>query len=200
MLNENIYFTLTFLIFAYLIGSIPFGVIISKLNSKIDIQKVGSGNIGATNVFRSVSKISGIITLLADVLKGYLPVLIACYLFSKPWVGLIGLFNFLGHLYPVYLKFRGGKGVAVALGIFLALAPLAIMIEIIIFIIVLLKWRYVSLGSITSALTFPIILGLLNYEAYYIMLSLVISILIIYKHKDNLKNLLISEENKFSLK
>ena len=113
---------------------------------------------------------------------------------------LIGLFNFLGHLYSVYLKFKGGKGIAVALGIFLAITPAAILIEIAIFIIILLKWRYVSLASITSALTFPIVLGLFQYTSYYIMLSLIVSILIIYKHKDNIRRLIKGEELRFSLK
>jgi glycerol-3-phosphate acyltransferase PlsY len=199
-MQNEIYFKLFFLVFAYLIGSIPFGVIVSKLISKVDIQKVGSGNIGATNVYRSVGKLAGIITLITDVLKGYIPVLITSFLFSKPLVVLIGLFIFLGHLYPVYLKFKGGKGIAVALGIFLGITPLAILIVIIVFIIVFLRWHYVSLASIISTLIFPIILGLLHYEFFYIMLSLVVSTLTIYKHKDNIKRLFKGEEYKFNLK
>lgn len=184
---------------AYLIGSIPVGLFLSKIHGK-DPRKTGSGNIGATNVMRTAGKTAGIITLIGDVAKGFLPVILASYYSSSYFlVALTGLSAFLGHLYPVYLRFRGGKGVATALGVYLAVSPMAILIDILIFIAVLFKWRYVSLGSLVGAFMMPVILFFLRAPNLYIALSILISIFILLKHKDNITRLARGEENKFKI-
>ncbi len=192
------------LIFSYLLGSIPNGIIISKIFFKIDPTKSGSGNIGATNVYRTAGKIPGIITLILDILKGYIPVFLAVkFNFDFQIVLFSGFLAFLGHLFPVYLKFKGGKGVATACGIFIYLTPLAILITAIIFIIVAYIWRYISLASMISSFLLPgiikilIILKVYNYPDSIVYFAGSIAILIIYKHKANIERLIKGKEFKF---
>ncbi|HOV91268.1 MAG TPA: glycerol-3-phosphate 1-O-acyltransferase PlsY [Syntrophorhabdaceae bacterium] len=186
-----------FVIVAYLIGSIPVGLLLSKIQGK-DPRNIGSGNIGATNVMRTAGKTAGIVTLLGDVAKGFLPVMIANYYSNSSFfVSLIGFSAFIGHLYPVYLRFKGGKGVATALGVYLAISPLAILIDILIFTSVLFKWRYVSLGSLVGTFMMPVILIILGKPYMYIILSILIGIFIFIKHRDNIRRLAKGEENKF---
>ncbi len=186
-----------FVIVAYLIGSIPVGLLLSKIQGK-DPRKIGSGNIGATNVMRTAGKTAGIVTLLGDVAKGFLPVMIANYYSNSSFfVSFIGFSAFIGHLYPVYLRFKGGKGVATALGVYLAISPLAILIDILIFTSVLFKWRYVSLGSLVGTFMMPVILIILGKPYMYIILSILIGIFIFIKHRDNIRRLAKGEENKF---
>jgi len=193
MFTSVLYITIS-----YLIGSIPIGVILSKLKGK-DPRKIGSGNIGATNVMRAAGKTIGIITLLGDITKGFVPTILAVY-YEEPkmLITAIGIASFLGHLYPVFLKFKGGKGVATALGVYLAISPLAILINAIIFILVLLKWRYVSLGSLAGTGIIPLTLYILKVPQAYIYLSFIIGVLIFIKHRDNIKRLLEGKENKIS--
>jgi len=193
MFTSVLYITIS-----YLIGSIPIGVILSKLKGK-DPRKIGSGNIGATNVMRAAGKTIGIITLLGDITKGFVPTILAVY-YEEPkmLITAIGIASFLGHLYPVFLKFKGGKGVATALGVYLAISPLAILINAIIFILVLLKWRYVSLGSLAGSGIMPLTLYILKVPQAYIYLSFIIGVLIFIKHRDNIKRLLEGKENKIS--
>ncbi|MCX5802225.1 MAG: glycerol-3-phosphate 1-O-acyltransferase PlsY [Proteobacteria bacterium] len=193
MFTSVLYITIS-----YLIGSIPIGVILSKLKGK-DPRKIGSGNIGATNVMRAAGKTIGIITLLGDITKGFVPTILAVY-YEEPkmLITAIGIASFLGHLYPVFLKFKGGKGVATALGVYLAISPLAILINAIIFILVLLKWRYVSLGSLAGTGIMPLTLYILKVPQAYIYLSFIIGVLIFIKHRDNIKRLLEGKENKIS--
>jgi glycerol-3-phosphate acyltransferase PlsY len=185
-----------YILIAYLVGSIPVGIILAKLKGT-DPRKVGSGNIGATNVMRAAGKKIGILTLIGDILKGLIPTLAATY-FGQPYllIAAVGLATFLGHLFPIYLKFTGGKGVATALGVYLALSPLTILINIIIFVLVLLKWRYVSLGSLIGTGLVPVALAVLKAPAEYVCLSVVIGILIFVKHKDNIKRLMAGTENR----
>lgn len=186
-----------FVIVAYLIGSIPVGLLLSKIQGK-DPRNIGSGNIGATNVMRTAGKTAGIVTLLGDVAKGFLPVMIANYYSNSSFfVSFIGFSAFIGHLYPVYLRFKGGKGVATALGVYLAISPLAILIDILIFTSVLFKWRYVSLGSLVGTFMMPVILIILGKPYMYIILSILIGIFIFIKHRDNIRRLAKGEENKF---
>ncbi len=199
--------SLLIILVAYLIGSIPNGVIIAKIFCKIDPTMYGSGNIGATNVYRTAGKIPGIITLILDILKGFLPVY-----FAKKWgldfqiVLFTGLAAFLGHLFPVFLKFKGGKGVATAIGIFLVLTPIAVLIAAIIFFIVAYIWRYVSLASMISSFLLPAIIKVLiifkfyNYPDSLVYFAGTISILIIYKHKANIQRLIEKKEFKFGQK
>lgn len=185
-----------YILLAYLVGSIPVGVLLSRMKGK-DPRKVGSGNIGATNVMRAAGKTMGIITLLGDTLKGFIPTMLAIYGNEpKVFVAAIGFAAFIGHLFPVYLWFRGGKGVATALGVYLAMSPLAILINFVVFLLILLKWRYVSLGSLVAAAAMPLLLYLLKAPPEYVYLSLVIAVLTFVKHKDNIKRLLTGTEHK----
>jgi acyl phosphate:glycerol-3-phosphate acyltransferase len=186
-----------YFVIAYLIGAIPIGVILSKIKG-IDPRKTGSGNIGATNVMRAAGKIFGLLTLIGDILKGLIPTLIAINSgLSSPVIAAIGLATFLGHLFPVYLKFKGGKGVATALGVYVAINPYAILISIIIFILVFAKWRYVSLGSLIGTGVMPLALIAFKSPMEYTYLSLAVGILIFIKHKDNIKRLVAGKENRF---
>ncbi len=166
-----------------------------------DPRKVGSGNIGATNVMRAAGKTTGALTLIGDALKGFLPVAVALLLGEpKSIVAAVGLSAFLGHLFPVFLKFRGGKGVATALGVYLGLDPLAVLIAVIIFVLIALKWRFVSLGSLVGAAIMPPLLYFLNAPGQYIYLVLIMGALIFIKHRDNIRRLISGTESKITRK
>ena len=181
---------------SYLLGSLPVGVLLARIKGR-DPRKTGSGNIGATNVMRTAGKTMGIITLLGDALKGFLPVWLAMWLhLPEVLVALVGFAAFLGHLFPLYLRFRGGKGIATALGVFLAFSYVAVLIELVIFAGLLWKWRYVSLGSLLCAALMPFLLLALGSPVPYVTLAAVIAVLAIAKHKENIKRLLAGTENK----
>jgi glycerol-3-phosphate acyltransferase PlsY len=185
---------------AYLLGSIPTGLLLARAFG-VDIRTAGSGNIGATNVYRTLGKRVGILTLVGDCLKGLLPVLAAHYLFgfSVEWLALTGLAAFLGHVYTLFLRFKGGKGVATALGVFLALSPLSVLAALAIFAFVLWKWRYVSLASITAAASIPLLITLLDRQRVIILMSIIISAIVIAKHRDNISRLRAGTENRFKV-
>jgi glycerol-3-phosphate acyltransferase PlsY len=191
------------LIGAYLLGSIPFGVIISRAVIRLDITKVGSGNIGATNVAREVGLKWGVITLVADALKGYIPVALAKYMFgsstetAEALAGIVGILALLGHQYPIYNRFKGGKGIATGLGILLALSPISCLFSGIIFVVVVILWGYVSLGSILAALTVPLWLYIAGHSTFLILLSLIMSVLITFRHRGNIQRLLRGNERKW---
>ncbi len=191
------------LIGAYFLGSIPFGVLISKKVARLDITKAGSGNIGATNVAREVGLKWGVITLLADVLKGFIPVVLARYLLgssiemNEALKGMIGLTALLGHQFPVYSHFRGGKGVATCLGVFLAISPISCLFSGVMFFILVALWRYISLGSILGALTMPIWLYLTGHSTFMILPSLVMSLLITFQHRGNIQRLIQGNERRW---
>jgi len=183
---------------SYLIGSIPFGLVLGKV-AGIDVRAAGSGNIGATNVARLVGKKLGVLTLVCDALKAILPMLAADWLLENGgqrelWVALCGGAAFLGHLYPLYLKFRGGKGVATALGIFLYLAPVAALLDLLVFVGVVYNWGHVSLGSLTAALLIPGLVWLLTGSVSKSVLAFGIGALIWVKHRDNIGRLMRHEE------
>jgi len=186
------------IIVSYLVGSIPVGIILAKMRGT-DPRKVGSGNIGATNVMRAAGKTIGIMTLAGDILKGFIPTAIMLH-YGQPAiiVATTGLATFIGHLFPVFLKFKGGKGVATAVGVYLAVSPLAILVNVVIFVFVLLKWRYVSLGSLVGTALMPAAFLILNQPREYIFLSIIVGIFIFLKHKDNIRRLLNGKENKIS--
>jgi glycerol-3-phosphate acyltransferase PlsY len=193
--------TFLLLIFAYLLGSIPTGVILARAFSNVDPRTQGSKNIGATNIYRTAGKKLGVITLLGDILKGLIPVVIARgALESHFWVGAVALAAFLGHLYPIFLKFKGGKGIATGLGAFLALAPLSAILSLLVFLAAVYKWRYISLGSLTATAAFPIFLALLNPHPIYIPFAVIIGVLIFYRHRENIERLLGGRESKFGTK
>jgi acyl phosphate:glycerol-3-phosphate acyltransferase len=188
------------ILLSYLIGSISTGVVLSKLFGQGNLQKEGSKNIGATNVSRLMGKKWGVLTLLGDMVKGMIPIWVGWWLiggeteFGLIIICLIALAAFLGHLFPVYLGFKGGKGVATALGIFALIAPKALLIAVPIFILVVFIWKYVSLGSLIAAASFPIILILFGYHIYLVLLSAIIASGVILKHKENIRRLIKGEE------
>ncbi len=184
------------IVLAYLLGSIPVGVVLSRLKGQ-DPRKGGSGNIGATNVMRTVGRGLGILTLAGDIAKGFLPAYLAFHYHQPPLiVAACGLAAFIGHLWPIYLGFRGGKGVATALGLFLALKPSAIPVLLVIFVLVLIKWRYVSLGSLVAAALTPVCLAFFGSPIEYTLASLIVAVLIVYKHRENIRRLVAGKEHK----
>ena len=200
---------IVFLILSYLIGSVPFSIIAGKLLKGIDVREYGSGNAGATNTFRVLGKKAGIPVLLLDVLKGYLAVNLVWYTSYVPsteiYINLqltFGIAAVLGHVFPIYVGFRGGKGVATLLGFMLAVFPEAALISIAVFILTLLFSKYVSLSSIFAGLFFP-------FGVYYLSENLVptmmifavfVPILLIATHQRNIERLVRGDENKVSLK
>jgi acyl phosphate:glycerol-3-phosphate acyltransferase len=189
------------IIASYLLGAIPTGVILAKAFAGRDIRQEGSGNIGATNVTRVLGKKVGALTLVGDLLKGFLPVWAGFVITGSLNVAcLMGLAAFLGHLFPVYLGFKGGKGVATALGVFLYLSPIVILIEVIIFAFAVGVWKYVSLGSIIAAVSMPLLLLMIAFPKPIVLLSIIFAILIIIKHRSNIQRLMSGTENKFGSK
>jgi len=183
----------------YLVGSIPTGVILARLFSATDIRREGSGNIGATNVYRVLGAKLGVITLVGDVVKGMVPVILTRFFMGdEVWIASVALATFLGHLYPLFLRFRGGKGVATALGVFMVIAPLVTAGAVIVFIVVVMRWKYVSLGSLAASASMPLFLGAGGYSMVYGGLSMMIGGLIFYRHGDNIKRLREGKEKKLS--
>ncbi len=189
------------LIFAYLLGSVPTGVILAKAFGGVDPRTQGSGNIGATNVLRTAGKKLGVLTLLGDTIKGFLPVILArSCMDAQIWVGAVALAAFIGHLYPIFLRFKGGKGIATGLGAFLALAPLPAILSCLVFAAVVYRWRYISLGSLAATAAFPIFLAWLNPHRIYLPFALVIGALIFYRHRENIERLRAGKESEFGKK
>ena len=186
------------LLCAYCIGSIPTGLLLAKAFGGVDIRTKGSGNIGATNVYRTLGRKIGLLTLVGDCLKGLLPVLAAKALqLPVAWIALIGIAAFLGHIFPIFLRFKGGKGVATALGVFLATSPLAVLGALVVFIVVLVSRKYVSLASISAAAVMPVLTTLIYRDATIVAMSLVISVIVILKHHENIARLRNGTESKF---
>ncbi len=189
-------------VIAYFLGSIPWGYILVKLFVRKDVREIGSGNIGATNVTRTGSKFLGVLTLILDGLKGYVSIYIADYLSKGDYriVLLAGILAIFGHCYTIFLKFKGGKGVATSAGVFLALKPICVLYSLIFFLVVVAIKRYVSLGSILGALSFPLFLYLTGErDPYLIVGSLLVALIIVYRHKENIDRLLKGQENKIKL-
>jgi acyl phosphate:glycerol-3-phosphate acyltransferase len=201
---------------SYLIGSIPFSYLVVRLFAGTDIRKQGSGNVGATNVARTAGKFPGILALLLDGVKGYAAVALARWLVAQPqwpfvpsadgsplsshelWIALAGLIAVLGHMFPVWLRFHGGKGVATALGVFLALDPVVVLAALLVFLIVAMLSRYVSLASIVSAASIPIFFRFLAVNAPFwrIVISVLISLAVIMKHHSNIARMARGRERK----
>lgn len=204
---------------AYLLGSIPFGYLIVRAKAGDDIRQTGSGGTGATNVSRRAGKTAGVLTLLLDALKGAAAVVTAMWILSSAeagqggatlqvsaawWVAGAALAVMIGHIFPVWLKFRGGKGVATGVGVFLVLMPEVVGIAALIFVGIVLLSRYVSLGSIVAALSIPV-LALLGHKyvsphanfAPLITVAVVGSLLIVFAHRENVGRLVRGRESKF---
>ena len=209
---------------AYLLGSIPFGFLVAKAKG-IDIRSVGSGNIGATNAMRVLGKPAGIAVLLLDAAKGF----IACFLgvlfyahYSNQFNGvhstsesiplpsregaeyfatIAGICAVLGHNYTCWLKFKGGKGIATTAGVFLALAPWALLVALVVFILALLVTRYVSVSSITAAVALPITVWVMTPHNFFLgSVTTALGVLAIYKHKSNIQRLMAGTENRLGKK
>jgi glycerol-3-phosphate acyltransferase PlsY len=184
-------------IFAYLLGSIPTGLVLAKALAGIDPRQGGSRNIGATNVLRTAGKTLGVVTLIGDVLKGVIPVCLALFLQrGEWWVAAAGLAAFLGHCFPIYIGFRGGKGVATSLGVYLPLTPLALLVNVFVFASALGVTRMVSVGSITAAIVMPLLILLGRYPLAYLIMSICVGAIVIFRHKENIKRIIAGKENK----
>jgi acyl phosphate:glycerol-3-phosphate acyltransferase len=193
-------------IIAYFAGSIPTSYIVGKSLHGIDLRTKGSGNLGATNAFRVLGWKSGLFVLICDILKGLLPVLVIPGIVVSVTKGdfnihnfelIIGLATILGHIFTVFMKFKGGKGVAASVGVFLALAPISSLITLIICITIILVSRYVSLGSVTGAFLLPILI-LIFYPGRIplIIFSVLVGGIVIIKHRSNIRRLINGKENK----
>ncbi|WP_299238838.1 glycerol-3-phosphate 1-O-acyltransferase PlsY [Sulfurihydrogenibium sp.] len=187
---------IVYLIITYLLGSIPFGLIVSKLFGK-DIRKEGSGNIGATNVTRVLGKKAGFLVLILDMLKGFLPVYIAKYIFDAKLVSLLAIASVIGHCFSIYLKFKGGKGVATAFGVLIALSYKTALIVSMFWLGAFLVSGYVSLASMLSASVSWVVINFIENNIYYTYAAFIIGLIIIIKHKDNLDRLLKGTEYRF---
>jgi glycerol-3-phosphate acyltransferase PlsY len=206
---------ITVAVAAYLLGSIPFGYLLVRVFRGEDVRLSGSGNIGATNVARSGAKGLGIATLVLDALKGLAAVFLGLILAKQQFPGIqfcgnpfielsmrlmsvAALFAVLGHVFPVWLKFKGGKGVATALGVFVLLFPKAILVSLAIFVLVVVVTRYVSLGSILGAIAFPIAAYFFEYtQKIPLVLTSAIPLIIVIKHHHNIRRLLQGTESRF---
>jgi len=188
-------------IVAYLVGAVPFGVIVSRVfDRKVDLRKVGSGNIGATNVARALGKWAGILTLLLDAGKAVFALLLvrlAMGAFAFEWLALAGAAVFLGHVFPVYLRFKGGKGVATALGVVAVLNPAVAPALLGLFGVVFLFTRYVSLGSLCAAVGLPVVMQLFGSPRPFVWLAVFIAVVVFIAHRRNIRRLLAGEEPRF---
>jgi acyl phosphate:glycerol-3-phosphate acyltransferase len=183
----------------YLIGSIPCGLIVTRLAGYEDIRKKGSGNIGATNVYRTASKKLGIATLALDALKGGGPLYLTMHYlpFSEIHYAVIITALFLGHCYSIFLGFKGGKGVATALGLYLVLAPLAVIEALILFIFIVWKSRYISMGSVSAASIIPFLIYYQLHSWPYFTASAFISLIVVIRHHENIERIVHGTESKF---
>lgn len=189
---------------AYLIGSVPTGFLMTKIFLGSDIRDSGSKNVGATNVYRVAGKLPGLLTLIIDITKGIIVVTLVVefsytylpnvdYIFYKTLLGLIAI---LGHIYSVFLKFKGGKGVATTIGVTAIIAPLVLLTSLAVWLIVFIPTSYVSLGSLAFGISLPISALLFGQPFYVVMFCVILCAINTYKHKDNIKRLLNKEENK----
>lgn len=198
-------------IIAYLIGSVNFSIIISKKMAGFDLREKGSGNAGSTNVLRTVGKKAAIITLICDILKGVIAILIA-KLISNIWkdldgallVQLAGIFVVIGHTFPIFFKFKGGKGVATSLGVLLTTNWQIGLICLVFAIVLIALTQMVSVGSIAAAILYPV-LTIFIHQNYivtgsYIVSSIIIAVLVVFNHRENVKRILSGTENKISFK
>ena len=210
---------LSILVASYLLGSIPFSFLVVRLLAGADIRQHGSRNVGATNVARTFGKTPGLIALLLDMAKGYAAVALARWATASPrwpllpradaspiysaafWIALCGLVAVLAHMFPVWLRFHGGKGVATGTGAFLAIDPVALAAGLIVFLIVLIATRIVSLASMVSSASIPIFLRFLTHQPFWtIVISIVISTIIILKHHSNIARLAQGQERRMGEK
>ncbi|HTX69909.1 MAG TPA: glycerol-3-phosphate 1-O-acyltransferase PlsY [Thermoleophilia bacterium] len=187
------------LVLAYLIGSIPFGVVIGKLFYGVDVRQHGSGNVGTTNVFRVLGKRAGVAVLILDMLKGYIPGVIAAWLFH-PWFAIfIAAAPVVGHMYSVFLRFKGGKGIATGAAAVAALVPLVFLIVVSVWVILVLTTRYVSVASLAATTLVPVLTIAFGEPLPYQIAGVLVAVVIWWAHRGNLKRLRAGEENRVRL-
>ena len=185
---------------AYLLGSVSFGLLLAHFCRGADLRRSGSGSIGATNVARTLGKGAGLLTLLGDSAKGLVAVLLAQTWGSSLLITAIAaLAAVLGHMFPLYHGFRGGKGVATALGVLLFTLPLPLLGGLVVWIAVVAIWHYVSAGSMLAAIAVPVLAALLPYPLPLVLAAIIIAMLVLYKHRSNLQRLLQGSEAKLFL-
>ena len=189
-------------VIAYFLGAIPFGFLIVKVRGR-DIRETGSGNIGAANVARNAGAVAGVLTLILDAGKGYLAVWIAARWThsNERWMMAAALAAVIGHMFPIWLRFKGGKGVATGLGVFLPIAATAVLAAVVLWIVVVAFWRYSSLGSILAAVALPIFVHLLYAPMHapppeVTVGTILISILVLVKHRANIERLMNGTESR----
>ena len=183
--------------FCYLIGSIPVGYIICRIFKNIDIRKFGSGNIGATNVYRVCGLKLGLPVLILDILKGFIPVYIGKILkFSNPLILIGGILSILGHSFSIFLKGKGGKGVSTSFGVVIGLFPLPAFFSFVLWLIVVFLTKYVSLASISGALLLPFSVYFFTRDIFLSSIGILIFLFILYTHRENIKRLLNRKENR----
>lgn len=189
----------------YLLGSINFAVIISSKNYKDDVRTHGSGNAGMTNMLRTYGKKAAALTLVGDALKAVVAALVGYFMMGLLGAYIAGFFCILGHMFPVFFKFRGGKGVVTAATSMLMCNPIVFVILLILFVLIVYIWRYISLASVMCVLLYPVVLNgvdtvLIGGSGIYIIFSVLTTVLVVIKHKDNIKRLLEGKENKLEFK
>lgn len=196
-------------VIAYLLGSIPFGILIVKARGGPDLRAAGSGNIGAANVTRTAGASAGLLTLLLDAGKGYLAVWIAGRTVtgstSLRWMMVAAVAAVVGHMFPLWLRFQGGKGVATSLGVFLPICREAVAVGVLLWVLVVLFWRYSSLGSIAAAAALPVLVYLFYAPRHappnYVTLgTILISLLVLAKHYSNMERLVAGKENRLTFR
>jgi glycerol-3-phosphate acyltransferase PlsY len=179
----------------YGLGSIPTGLLIARWQAGVDIRQHGSGNIGMTNVLRAVGKGAAVLTLAGDLAKGIIPVLLACFWLTSPWtIGLVALAAIIGHTYPLFAGFHGGKGVATSLGAFILLLPGPLLIACMVFAACVAFRRQVSLGSLAAAAAFPMAALLWGSPTPYVLYTVITAALIWHRHGENIQRLLAGTE------
>ena len=188
-------------VIAFLVGGIPFGYLLVRLKTGRDVRSMGSGNIGATNVLRTTGRAIAIVTLLLDIGKGFFAVWLAARLAagSPFWMSAAALAVILGHAYPVFLNFHGGKAVASFIGAFLYLAPVAMLSILVIFVMVVVATRHISLGSIIAAGTFPLAVWIIHHPPEPVLITaLIAGAFIVYRHRANIARLRAGNEHVFT--
>lgn len=187
--------TILLIAVGYSLGSIPTGLLIARWQAGVDIRQHGSGNIGMTNVLRAVGKGAAILTLAGDLAKGLIPVLLACTWLTSPWtIGLVALAAIIGHMYPLFAGFQGGKGVATSLGAFIPLLPGPLLIACVVFATCVAFRRQVSLGSLAAAASLPLAALFWAAPIAYVLYTLTAAALIWYRHGENIQRLLAGSE------
>ena len=182
---------------AYLLGAIPFGLLIARLQKGIDIRDHGSGNIGTSNVLRTLGKRAALLTLVGDLLKGYLPVLAgSLWGVSQPWVVIAGAAAVIGHNWPIYIHFRGGKGVATSFGAALGIVPAAAGLALLVYLLVAAIARYTSLAALVSSASLLLWVHLLRASRPQVLFSVFAALLIYLRHRENIQRLILGTERK----